>query len=307
MPKTKYLISIVGPTAIGKTALSIELAKYFKTEIISADSRQFFKEMKIGTAVPRIEELEAVKHHFIHHKSIEDDYSVGTFEKDAISLLDELFLTKDVMVMVGGSGLYVDAVINGLDEFPHIDPSIRATLNQQLQSDGIEKLQNQLELVDKISYNSISIDNPHRLVRALEVSIGTGKPFSSFLNKGKTIRKFKTITIGLTAERVLIYDRINQRVDIMLKEGLLEEVSSLISKQKLNALNTVGYKELFHYLNGDCTLEFAISEIKKNTRRYAKRQLTWFKRNEETIWFDVGVDFNSIILEIEGKIQSRQT
>lgn len=304
MSNNKILISIVGPTAIGKTSLSIKLANYFDTEIISADSRQFFKEMQIGTAAPTPTELACTKHHFIHHKSVEDDYSVGTFEKDAIKLLDELFLTKNVVVMVGGSGLYVDAVVNGLDEFPKVDSSIRESLNRQLEIEGIEQLQKQLKQLDKVSYETIAIDNPHRVIRALEICIGTGLPYSTFLNKEKQARKFKTITIGLTAEREIIYNRINARVDRMMQDGLLEEVKNLISEQNLNALNTVGYKELFKYINGEWTLEFAISEMKKNSRRFAKRQLTWFRKNNEIEWFDYESDIQNIIETIENQIKT---
>ena len=293
------LIFIVGPTAIGKTALSIKLANHFNTEIISADSRQFFKEMSIGTAAPTPTELASAKHHFIHHKSIEDDYNVGAFEKEAISLLNELFKTTNIVIMVGGSGLYTDAVTKGLDDFPEIDSSIRQTLNKQLQSEGLEHLQNELKKLDQKTYNSIAIDNPHRVIRALEVCIGTNKPYSSFLNNKKTERNFTTISIGLTADREIIYNRINKRVDLMLNDGLLEEVKQLLPKQQLNALNTVGYKELFKYLNNEWTLDFAISEIKKNTRRFAKRQLTWFKKNKNTIWFDYTTNTNDIVKVIE--------
>ena len=303
MFKNKYLISIVGPTAIGKTSLSIKLANHFETEIISADSRQFYKEMQIGTAAPNPTELTSAKHHFIHHKSIEDDYNVGAFEKDAISLLDELFLTKDIVIMVGGSGLYIDAVVKGLDDFPEIDPSIRESLNLQLETKGLAHLQQQLEQLDKTSYETIALDNPHRVIRALEICIGTGKPYTSFLNKEKPQRHFKTITIGLKAQRELIYERINQRVDAMIIEGLLDEVKLLESKQNLNALNTVGYKELFNYLNGKWPLEFAIDEIKKNTRRFAKRQLTWFRKNNEIKWFDFDRNIKSIIKIIENQTE----
>lgn len=304
MSKNNYLISIVGPTAIGKTDLSLQLANYFDTEIISADSRQFFKEMQIGTAAPTSTELASARHHFIHHKSVEDDYSVGTFEKDAIKLLDELFLTKNVVVMVGGSGLYVDAVVNGLDEFPKVDSCIRESLNRQLKIEGIEHLQKQLKELDKVSYETIAIDNPHRVIRVLEICIGTGLSYSTFLNKEKQARKFKTITIGLTAEREIIYNRINARVDQMIQAGLLEEVKNLIPKQNLNALNTVGYKELFKYINGEWTLEFAISEIKKNSRRFAKRQLTWFRKNNEIEWFDYESDIQNIIETIGNQIRT---
>ncbi|RCU57742.1 tRNA (adenosine(37)-N6)-dimethylallyltransferase MiaA [Oceanihabitans sediminis] len=301
MENNKYLISIVGPTAIGKTSLSIKLAQHFNTEIISADSRQFFKEMQIGTAAPTPEELAAAPHHFIHHKSIENKYSVGSFEKDAIQKLDTLYKKHDIVIMVGGSGLYVDAVTRGLDHFPDVDKSIREELNLRLENEGLEKLQEQLKNLDEETYNTIALKNPQRVVRALEVCLGTGKPYSSFLNKDKNKRNFKTISIGLTAEREIIYDRINQRVDIMVSEGLLGEVQKLIPKKHLNALNTVGYKELFQYFDQEWTLEFAISEIKKNSRRFAKRQLTWFKRNENTLWFDYKTNVEDIIKEINNK------
>lgn len=301
---SKYLISIVGPTAIGKTALSIKLATHFNTEIVSADSRQFFKEMQIGTAAPTADELSAAKHHFIHHKSIEDNYNVGAFEVDAITKLSELYQTHDVVIMVGGSGLYVDAVTKGLDEFPNVKPEIREQLNTALETKGLISLQEQLKELDLDAYNTIAIENPHRVIRALEVCIGSGKPYSSFLNKDKKQRQFKTISIGLTADREIIYNRINSRVDIMVKEGLLQEAKALIPKQHLNALNTVGYKELFNYFNGEWTLDFAISEIKKNTRRFAKRQLTWFKKNKDTFWFDYKTNVNEIIATIERNIKS---
>ncbi|MFB9054266.1 tRNA (adenosine(37)-N6)-dimethylallyltransferase MiaA [Formosa undariae] len=301
MDKNHYLISIVGPTAIGKTALSIKLAKHFNTEIISADSRQFFKEMQIGTAAPTTDELAQAPHHFIHNKSIEDVYNVGTFEKEAIQSLDRLFESHNTAIMVGGSGLYVDAVTRGLDDFPKVDYNIRTALNAQLDADGLQALQDQLKQLDPKSFETIAIDNPHRVIRALEICIGTGQPYSSFLNKNKDNRPFKTITIGLKADREIIYDRINRRVDIMMAQGLLEEVKQLENKQHLNALNTVGYKELFNYLNGEYTLDFAISEIKKNSRRFAKRQLTWFKRNEETLWFDYETSIETIIQDLEKK------
>ncbi|WP_092850101.1 tRNA (adenosine(37)-N6)-dimethylallyltransferase MiaA [Algibacter pectinivorans] len=299
---SKYLISIIGPTAIGKTALSIKLAQHYNTEIISADSRQFFKEMQIGTAAPSPEELAGAKHHFIHHKSITDNYNVGAFEKDALQCLDSLFKAHNVVIMVGGSGLYVDAVTKGLDHFPEVDPSIREALNSQLETHGLESLQAQLQALDSTSYNSIAIANPHRVIRALEICIGTGKPYSSFLNQGKAKRNFKTITIGLMADRALIYQRINQRVDIMMAEGLLDEVTALLDFKNLNALNTVGYKELFSYLDGTWDLEFATSEIKKNTRRFAKRQLTWFKRQDDTLWFNFDTPIETITKQLNAHI-----
>ena len=299
----KYLISIVGPTAIGKTALSIKLAKHFNTQIISADSRQFFKEMSIGTAAPTTEELAAAKHHFIHNKSITEDYNVGAFEKEAINQIALLHKTHDVVIMVGGSGLYVDAVTNGLDYFPEVDKSIRTQLNTQLETEGLKTLQLKLKTLDEQSYNTIKIDNPQRVIRALEICIGSGQPYSSFLNKDKNKRPFKTITIGLEADRDVIYDRINKRVDIMVANGLIKEVESLLPFKNLNSLNTVGYKELFNYLDKTWTLEFAISEIKKNSRRFAKRQLTWFRRKPESLWFDYQTPLSAIITKIESEIE----
>ena len=302
----KYLISVVGPTAIGKTSLAISLAKHYKTEIISADSRQFFKEMQIGTAVPNKKELATVPHHFIQHKSILENYSVGDFEKEAIALLSNLFKKHDFVIMVGGSGLYVDAVTKGLDEFPEVDPGIREDLNKRLKERGIVELQNQLELLDESQYAKIDIENPHRLIRALEICIGSGQPYSSFLNKKKTIRSFKTITIGLKADRQVIYDRINQRVDLMIEEGLLKEARKMHPHRALNALQTVGYKELFNYFDGKWNLDFAISEIKKNTRRFAKRQLTWYRKNEKLIWFDYDEDKANIFKTINKEITTLQ-
>jgi len=299
----KYLISIVGPTAIGKTALSIKLANHFNTQIISADSRQFFKEMSIGTAAPTTEELAAAKHHFIHNKSITEDYNVGAFEKEAINQIALLHKTHDVVIMVGGSGLYVDAVTNGLDYFPEVDKSIRTQLNTQLETEGLKTLQLKLKTLDEQSYNTIKIDNPQRVIRALEICIGSGQPYSSFLNKDKNKRPFKTITVGLEADRDVIYDRINKRVEIMVANGLIKEVESLLPFKNLNSLNTVGYKELFNYLDKTWTLEFAISEIKKNSRRFAKRQLTWFRRKPETLWFDYQTPLSAIITKIESEIE----
>jgi len=299
----KYLISVVGPTAIGKTTLSIKLANHFNTEIISADSRQFFKEMQVGTAAPTKDELEQAKHHFIHHKSILDSYNVGAFEKEALKKITQLHKTNNVIVLVGGSGLYVNAVTNGLDDFPKIDKTIREKLNKKLANEGLESLQKQLQQLDPETHEKIALKNPHRVIRALEICIGTGLPYSSFLNNKKNERSFKTITIGLTADREVIYNRINQRVDIMVKEGLLEEVKQLTSHKHLNALNTVGYKELFNYIDGEWSFEFAVSEIKKNSRRFAKRQLTWFKKQDDTLWFDYNSDFSEIIQNLKNHLE----
>lgn len=296
-----YLITIIGPTAIGKTSLSITLAQQFGCEIISCDSRQFYKEMKIGTAVPNNDELAAATHHFIQNKSIFDSYSVGDFEQEAIAKLDELFEKNNVQIMVGGSGLYVDAVLKGFDDFPDIDASVREQINSDFDNYGIDYLQNKLQELDVDYYTKIvnenpqTLQNPQRMKRFVEVSLGTGKPYSSFLNKKKNERNFTPIIIGLEAEREVMYDRINQRVDIMINEGLLEEAKNLYPNKHLNALQTVGYRELFDHFDGTTTLDFAIEEIKKNTRRFAKRQLTWFKRTENVVWFDYLIDRKMII------------
>lgn len=298
----KYLITVIGATAIGKTALSIKLAQHFNAEILSSDSRQFYKEMKIGTAVPNDKELAAAKHHFIQNRSIFDDYSVGQFEKDALQKLNELYTTNNLTVMVGGSGLYTNAVLTGLDYFPKVSPDIRSRLNEQINNGEFESLQIKLKELDIDSYNSIEIENPHRLVRALEICIGTGKSYSSFKNKNKEQRNFTPIKIGLMADREVMYQRINKRVDIMIEEGLLEEAKLLHKYKNLNALQTVGYRELFNFFDGNCTLEFAIDEIKKNTRRFAKRQVTWNKKDSEIIWFDFKTDPSEIIKKIESLI-----
>jgi len=303
----KYLITIIGPTAIGKTSLSIIVAEHFKCEIVSCDSRQFFKEMTIGTAVPSITELTATPHHFIQNKSILDNYTVGDFEKEAITKIDELFLTNDYIVVVGGSGLYVNAILKGFDEFPEINSSVRESVNTNYEKLGIIYLQEQLKIHDleyfeKItSENPQTLQNPQRMMRFIEVCIGSGKPYSSFLNQKKNSRNFTPILIGLEAERSIMYNRINQRVDIMIKEGLLAEAKGLFHNKNLNALQTVGYRELFSYFDGDFTLEFAIEEIKKNTRRFAKRQLTWFKRDQNTQWFDFETPYTTIISYINSK------
>lgn len=297
-----YLINVIGPTAIGKTSLSIKIARHFNTEIISADSRQFFKEMQIGTAVPDPHELEVAPHHFIQHISIDDNYSVGDFEKEAINKLEELFQAHDMAIMVGGSGLYIKAITEGLDNFPDVDPEIRKNLNGHLEEDGIDWLQQKLFVLDPEYYKTADVQNPHRLIRALEICIETGKPFSEFLNQDKPERNFKIINIGLSADRELIYDRINRRVDIMIENGLVEEARTLYPKRDLNALNTVGYKELFRYFDGEWDLKMAISEIKKNTRRFAKRQLTWFRKDDAIKWFDYNENPEVIFNYIESKI-----
>ena len=307
-----YLITIIGPTAIGKTALSIALAQHFGCDIISCDSRQFFKEMKIGTAVPSDEELAAATHHFIQNKSIFESYSVGDFEQEALTKLDELFQKNNIQIMVGGSGLYVDAVLKGFDDFPDIDDLVRNEINTKYDELGIEYLQEQLQKMDSEYYQKIqtenpqTLQNPQRMKRFVEVCIGSGKPYSSFIGKRKNVRNFTPIIIGLEADREIMYERINQRVDIMLNEGLLAEAKTLYPNKHLNALQTVGYRELFDYFDGKTTLEFAIEQIKMNTRRFAKRQITWFKRTENVSWFDYLSDRKEIIKNIESKIQKTQ-
>ena len=299
----KKLISIVGPTAIGKTNLSIKLAKHFNTEIISSDSRQFYKEMKIGTAVPSNRELNEVKHHFIQSRSIFEDYNVGDFEQDSIALLEAEFQEKEWMVMVGGSGLYVDAVVDGLDDFPKVDPLIRTALKSEMDSKGIAHLQKKLYTLDPVTYNRIDLQNKQRLIRALEISIGTGRPFSKFWSANKKKRNFHTIKIGIDAEREIIYDRINRRVDLMIETGLVQEARALYGHKNLNALQTVGYKELFAHFDGDLSLEEAISEIKKNTRRFAKRQGTWFRKDNSIKWFNYQTEINEVIKYLENSIK----
>lgn len=301
----KNLISIVGPTAIGKTSLAIAMAKHFRTEIISADSRQFYKEMSIGTAVPSPEELASVPHHFIQHKSVFEDYTVGDFEREAMEKLAILFQAYDVVVMVGGSGLYVDAIKDGLDNFPAIDPEIRETLNENFKSKGILSLQERLKVLDRDYYKQVDLNNPHRLIRALEVCIGSGLPYSSFLKQQKPKRNFDTHTIAIKAERAIIYDRINQRVDSMMEQGLLEEVISLKEQKHLNALQTVGYRELFRYFEGDFDLDTAVAEIKKNTRRFAKRQLTWLRKKENLLWVDYTYDLNDLQSKVAQKLNKQ--
>jgi len=303
-----YLITIIGPTAIGKTALSIKLAQHFNCDIISCDSRQFFKEMTIGTAVPTAEELAAAPHHFIQNKSVFDTYNVGDFEQESLATLDHLFQENNVQIMVGGSGLYVDAVLKGFDEFPNIEPTIREQINADYDQLGIEFLQEKLQTLDPEYYQKLATENPQTLVnpqrmkRFVEVCLGTGKPYSSFLGKRSVQRNFTPIIIGLQADREKMYERINLRVDNMMQEGLLDEVQKLYPNKQLNALQTVGYRELFDYLDHKTTLAEAIEQIKMNTRRFAKRQITWFKRTENVHWFDYLSPVEEIITSIEKQI-----
>lgn len=283
-PSSKKLIVIAGPTAVGKTATAIKLAQLLKTEIISADSRQFYREMSIGTAKPDASELAQAKHHFIDSHSITENFTVGDFEKQALQLLDELFKAHDQIIMVGGSGLFIQAVTQGFDDLPTANAEIRKNLNREFAEKGIEYLQAKLEEADLDYYNQVDLNNPQRLIRALEVFETTGKPFSSYRRAAINTRAFESIKIVLNLPREELYDRINRRVDIMVRQGLVEEVRSLLPSRYLNALNTVGYSELFDYFDGKTDLQTAIDLIKQNTRRFAKRQLTWFRKDKGMKW-----------------------
>lgn len=280
------LISIVGPTAIGKTNFAVGLAKKFDAEIISADSRQFYKEMTIGTAKPTRSEMKGIVHHFVDFLEVDENYSAGKFEEQAIAKIEKLHRSNPLVIMVGGSGLYVDAVLKGIDPIPS-NPEIRIALQKELSQNGIEKLQNELLQRDPQHHMCMDINNPQRLVRALEVCRHTGKTYTSFRKRVAKSRSFEVIKIGMTANREEIYKRINQRVDQMISAGLLDEVKSLTTVKNLNALQTVGYKELFEYLDDTTDLATAIENIKRNTRRFAKRQMTWFNKDSEIQWFDI--------------------
>lgn len=282
----KNLIVIAGPTAVGKTALSIELAKFYNCPIISADSRQFYKEMSIGTAKPTKEEMQNVPHYFIDNISIHDTYNVGQFEREAIDCIETLFKDHEQLILVGGSGLYINAILNGVDEFEEIPAHIREQLIKDYEEKGLTYLQEELKQKDEVYYNQVDLNNPQRIMRALEVCIHNNKPYSSFRTKEKKQRSFDTINILINTEREALYNRINKRVDIMMQNGLLEEVKSLYPYKHLNALNTVGYKELFDFIDNKCTLEEAVNLIKQNSRRYAKRQLTWFNHQGDFETFE---------------------
>ncbi|MFC6268744.1 tRNA (adenosine(37)-N6)-dimethylallyltransferase MiaA [Frigoriflavimonas asaccharolytica] len=280
----KTLISIVGTTGIGKTALAIALAKHFSTEIISCDSRQFFKEMNIGTAKPTAQELAEAPHHFIGNLSVEDYYSIGKFEVESLAKLEELFLNNEVVIMVGGSMMYEKAVINGLNDLPEANEENQFKLNNILETEGIESLQKLLENLDPEYYKTVDIQNPRRLLRAIDIIWQTGKSYTQNIAESTVERDFKNIRIGIEAPREIIYQRINDRVDVMMENGLLQEVQNLEFHKDSVALKTVGYTELFKFIDKEWNLEFAISEIKKNSRRFAKRQLTWYRKEENIHW-----------------------
>ena len=282
--ENKHLIVLAGPTASGKTATAIKLAKAFDAEIISADSRQFYKELSIGTAAPTPEELAQVKHHFVHNLSIEDKYDVADYERDVLSYLKEYFKTKNVAIMTGGSGLFIDAVCNGLDEIPDISDEIRTKVTKILEEGGLVALQKEVEQVDPVYFQIVDRQNPRRLQRALEVYYQTNRPYSTFRQRNVAKRDFEIIKFAILWDRDKLIERINKRVDLMMQQGLLDEVKSVYPKRHLNSLNTVGYKELFDYLDGKCTLEQAVEQIKINTRQYAKRQMTWLRKDTNYQW-----------------------
>lgn len=302
MAKKKTLIAIVGPTAVGKTAMAISLAQYFRTEIISADSRQFYREMSIGTAKPDPEELARAPHHFINSHTITEDYSAGDFEREALQKLDQLFQRHDVVVMVGGSGLFVRALCEGLDDLPKAGDEVRERLNREMIQLGLEVMKARLQAIDPAYYALADVDNPQRVVRALEVFEATGKPMSYYHKKDLDKRPFDILTIGLNMERAQLYERINLRVDRMMEIGLLEEVRSLYPFRNKPALLTVGYAELFDYLDGNSSLDGAVDKVKQNSRRYAKRQITWFKKYGNTTWFEP-TETKRIIAFIDNALQ----
>ena len=291
---SKYLIIVGGATATGKTRMAIELARHFDTEILSADSRQFYREMTIGTAKPNAEELAAAKHHFIDSLSIQDAYSVGDFEQDALQVLDTIFEKKDVAIMAGGSGLFIRAVCEGLDEFPEVPTVVRSQLAAEFKENGLSFLQKELAEKDPDYFGKVDIQNPVRLIRALSVIRVSGQPFSNFLNQEKPKRNFTPIYVLLDMDRAHLYDKINRRVDLMMENGLLEEAKNLHPFKNLTALQTVGYQELMEYFDGNWTLEKAVEMIKQNSRRYAKRQMTWFRKRPYWERFESG-NFEGVI------------
>lgn len=303
--KRKNLISVVGPTGIGKTRLAIDLAKYFSTEIVSCDSRQFFREMKIGTASPSAEELAEAPHHFIGNLSVEDYYSIGQYEEDALKKLNELFKDRDIVILVGGSMMYEKAVIEGLNDLPEANEENQKKLQAIFDNEGIEKLQKLLKELDPEYFAVVDFYNHRRLLRAIDVIWQTDRKYSEQIAVSQDSRDFRTIRIGIEANREELYGRINRRVDLMMENGLLEEARILEKFKHLTALNTVGYAELFNYFDGEWDLDFAVSEIKKNSRRYAKRQLTWYRKADDIHYLPLGYaqeDFDKLVNYISGKL-----
>ncbi len=299
----KYLLMLVGPTAVGKTSMAINLAKKFNTEIVSCDSRQFYKEMELGTAKPDSQELMQVPHHLIDNLSIHEDYDVRRFEGDALKILDSLFQNHDIVVMTGGSGLFVDAIVKGFDEIPEIGNEVRDSLIRDYEEKGLPFLQDELKKVDPEYFDLVDRMNPQRLMRGIEVFRGTGKKFSSYRNRKPVNRPFKTIELGLELDREVLYERINRRMDLMIEAGLFEEAEKLFSFRHLNALQTVGYSEIFGFMEGEYDREEAIRLLKRNSRRYAKRQLTWFRKNEKIVWFNPNQE-SEIIEYVESQLMA---
>ena len=297
---TKSIIVILGPTASGKTNLGINIAKYYNTNIISADSRQIYKDLKIGTAQPTKEENDQIKHYLVDFVNIEDYYSVAQYEQDSLKILYELFKKKDTVIIVGGTGFYIDALCNGIDEIPKIDDNTNIYVNDLYKNYGLKKCVDDLVSLDNNSCNFIDLNNPMRVLRALKVLKSTGKPIYTYFNKTKKSREFNIIYIGINLQRDYLYERINKRVDIMINNGLIDEAKKFEKYQHYNSLNTIGYKEIYEYLNNKTTLEEAIENIKLNTRHYAKRQMTWFRKNKEINWFE-NTDSKNIVNFIYNK------
>lgn len=298
--KRGTLVVVVGPTGSGKSALAVKLATHLCAPIISTDSRQVFRGMPIGTAQPTREELAAAKHYFIADREVEDDFNCGKYETEALALLEQLFTENDYVVAVGGSGLYVQALCEGMDDLPDADPAMRENLKQRLEMEGLESLVAELRTLDSAYAQEVDICNPARVMRALEVCLATGRPYSE-QRKGVTAeRPFNIVKIGTDMPRDVLYDRINRRVDMMVEEGLEAEARTMYPKRHLNALQTVGYRELFEYFDGNCSFEEAVELVKRNSRRYAKRQLTWFRRDAQTAWFNPS-DLDAILEYIKSK------
>lgn len=304
--RANYLIVLIGPTGVGKTSTSLAISNRFNAPIISADSRQFFREMKIGTAAPTPNQLKEADHYLVGHKSITERYSCGMFEMDALSTLNNIYRTIPMAMLVGGSMLYVDAVCNGIDDFPTPDAELRESLEKQLEKNGIEALRAQVKLLDPEQYNKIDLKNPQRVLKVVEVCLQTGKPYSSFLNQQKKKRPFTTIKVGLNRSRDELYTQINSRVDQMIEDGLVDEAKKLYPYKGSNALKTVGYREIFEYFDGKITFDKAIELIKRNSRRYAKRQLTWWARDKEIKWFNPEEQEN-IMEFIETEVNKKQS
>ncbi len=300
----KFLIVLTGPTGIGKTNIGIAIAQHFNTEIVSSDSRQIFKELTIGTAVPNQNELAAINHHLIQTHSINENYNVSKYEDECLHIINSLFRKYNLVLLVGGSMLYTDAICNGIDSMPDADPEIRKSLKEKLDSEGIESLRFQLKRLDPNYYESVDLKNPNRIIHALEISILTGKPYSSFRSNQKKERPFSVLKIGLNCERDVLHKKINERVDKMILDGLENEARNYYHLKQLNSLNTVGYRELFSFFAGDISREKAIELIKRNSRRYARKQLTWFRRDDEMNWFEPN-QAKEIISFIENKISEK--